>query len=158
MKKGVGLKTKQQSNSQTNILVVDDVAKTREILRRYLGREGYEVTLASNVNEAINILNSYPSFDLVVTDIKMEHSSGLELARYIQNELPWVAVLIVTGYPTVEMSETLDSNECIHNVLTKPFTQKELLEKVRKIFKSCSEKYADKAHTKSNAMQFERNV
>ena len=62
------------------ILVVDDELSMRELLEVVLGREGYNVTLTRSGDEALRLLEA-GGFDLVITDIRMEGVSGLEVLK-----------------------------------------------------------------------------
>jgi len=117
-------------DKRMSILIVDDVSDTREVLRRNLFLEGYEVTAASSVSEAIDIL-SMKDIDLVVTDLKMPGADGMGLVRHVKRKRPGVAVVVVTGYPSGE-AEMAVLARGIDGFLTKPFTDVELLSVVRR--------------------------
>ena len=63
---------------QDRILLVDDDASLLKLLRIRLEAEGYAVTTAESAEEALQLLRNSPS-DLVITDLRMEGTSGLEL-------------------------------------------------------------------------------
>ena len=67
-------------DSHEKILVVDDEKNVRVLFERILVKEGYEVECAASGSEAIDKLAS-DSFDLVVTDLKMDGIDGLDLIR-----------------------------------------------------------------------------
>ena len=83
------------------ILIVDDSPKTLEMLERNLRAEGYDVVAAPDVAEAIRILDDAPA-DLVITDLKMPGTSGMDLIRYVRENLKNTEVMMITGYATVE--------------------------------------------------------
>ena len=116
--------------SAVNILVVDDVPDTREILNKNLSAEGYQVFTASSVAEAIRVLDA-TSVDLVITDIRMPKVSGIELVRHVHENLKDTKLVVITGYPTIEgavKAVKIGAEEYI----TKPFTDSELLSTVRR--------------------------
>ncbi len=116
-------------NPARRLLVVDDSADTRELLHRNLSSQGYEVLTAGSVGEALDVLASV-SVDLVITDLKMPGTSGLELVRHVRDTLKGTDVITITGYPSVEgavAAVKLGAEE----YLTKPFTQDELFAAVR---------------------------
>ena len=84
------------SDKRESILVVDDALDTLEILQRNLGSHGFRVYTSPNVPEAIRVLES-TTVDLVITDLKMPKSSGLDLIRHIRelfrlgtlSQTPW---------------------------------------------------------------------
>jgi len=88
-------------NEKERILLVDDALSTLEVLQRNLTSQGYQIFTASNVSEAIKILEAL-SIDLVVTDLKMPGASGLDLIRHVRENFRNIEVMMITGYPTVE--------------------------------------------------------
>jgi DNA-binding NtrC family response regulator len=84
-----------------SLLVVDDDDITRESLGLALEQDGYEVTLASSGKEAINILKETP-VDVLITDIKMKRTGGFELLEFVMNYKQETAVIMVTGFGTIE--------------------------------------------------------
>jgi len=114
-----------------HLLVVDDSADTRELLQRKLSAQGYRVYLAVDVSEALRILSS-ERIDLVITDLKMPGASGLELVRYVRENLKETEVMMLTGYPSVEGAvEAIKSGA--EEYLCKPFTSEELTAAVSRI-------------------------
>ncbi|HVP11241.1 MAG TPA: sigma-54 dependent transcriptional regulator [Phycisphaerae bacterium] len=113
------------------ILVVDDAPDTLELIQRNLAAAGYEVFTAPGVPEAIDVLGNAP-IDLVVTDLKMPHVSGLDLARYVRENLKDTEVMMITGYPSIQGAVAAVKLGA-QDYLTKPFTEEELLSAVRRI-------------------------
>ena len=74
------------SSNKATMLVVDDSADTLEVLQRNLTSQGYRVHTSPGVNEAIEFLKSTP-VDLVVTDLKMPKISGIDLVRYVHENM-----------------------------------------------------------------------
>jgi two-component system response regulator HydG len=113
------------------ILIVDDSPETVEMLERNLIAEGYEVLAAPGVAEAIEILDS-TIVDLVITDYKMPKNSGMDLIRYVRENLKNTEVMMITGYATVEGA--VDAIKAgAEEYLTKPFTDEELFGAVRRV-------------------------
>ena len=79
------------------ILVVDDVDTIARVYARFLEREGYDVHIAFNGEEA---LTEYDRFkpDLVISDIRMPRMSGFELANEIRKKSPDQKIVLMTGY------------------------------------------------------------
>jgi DNA-binding NtrC family response regulator len=112
------------------ILIVDDSPETLEMLERNLRSEGYEVLTASGVAVAIKILDD-TLVDLVITDYKMPKVSGMDLIRYVRENLKNTEVMMITGYATVEGAvEAIKGGA--EEYLTKPFTDDELFSAVRR--------------------------
>ena len=80
-----------------SILVVDDDALFRAALDRYLGSEGYDVTVAKNPDEALASLGQH-AFDVVLTDLKMPGLDGVALVRRIRELDPSVVCVVITGF------------------------------------------------------------
>lgn len=119
-----------------NILIVDDSSNTRDILRRNLESKHYVIFAASNITEALKILNS-THIALVLTDIKMPGENGLDLVRYIKENLNNTEAIVITGYPSVPnavQAIKIGAEE----YLTKPFTDKELFDAVQHAFNKLS--------------------
>jgi DNA-binding NtrC family response regulator len=112
------------------ILIVDDSPATLEMLERNLRSEGYEVLAAPGVAEAITILDDTPT-DLVITDYKMPEISGMDLIRYVRENLKNTEVMMITGYATVEGAVDAIKTGA-EEYLTKPFTDEELFAAVRR--------------------------
>lgn len=86
---------------QVKILVVDDEESTRELFHTVLSDEGYHVTLANNGDEALTLFKT-GSFDLVISDIIMPDTDGLQLLQEIRKTGPTVDVIITTGLGQVD--------------------------------------------------------
>ena len=84
-----------------SILVIDDEEIMREILEALLTREGYDVRLAANAAEGLELVRSVP-FDATIVDMMMPGMDGvtaLDEIRKIDDDLP---VLMITAYASVE--------------------------------------------------------
>lgn len=85
----------------SNILLVDDEDTIRLSLRKALSHENVAIHEARSGGEALQLL-SRTSFDLVLTDIRMEDLSGLDLLASIRDRFPDTVVILLTGYASVE--------------------------------------------------------
>jgi two-component system phosphate regulon response regulator OmpR len=79
------------------LLIVEDDPEMRDLLRKVLEKDGYQVLLAANGHEATALL-SRNHFDLVVTDMLMPHDGGLELMETIRHTQPMLPVIIITAF------------------------------------------------------------
>jgi CheY-like chemotaxis protein len=77
------IRDKESIGAKERILVVDDSADAREVLRRNLTSEGYDVVSAPGVAEAVEILDA-TRIDLVITDLKMPKVGGLDLIKHVR--------------------------------------------------------------------------
>ena len=136
-------------DSKQSILVVDDAPDTLEVLSRNLTAEGYQVYTGPGVAEAIKILEG-TRVDLVITDLKMPKVSGLDLVRHVRENCPDTAVMMITGYATVEgavEAVKLGAEE----YLAKPFTDEELVLAVEKTLEKLRLRRAAKEESLSEA-------
>lgn len=106
------------------LLVVDDSADTRELLERNLTSHGFHVFTASDVTTARTMLETR-HFDIVITDLKMPGESGMELLKYIRQNLELTESIVITGFPSVEGAVSAMKLGA-EDYLTKPFTREEL--------------------------------
>ncbi|MGA1868647.1 MAG: response regulator [bacterium] len=91
---------KDIKNIKKKILVVDDEVNSREGLSKILIKEGFEVVCAEDGSSAFEkILTT--DFDIVITDLKMEGTGGIELLEKIKKEKPTISVILVTAYGEV---------------------------------------------------------
>ncbi|OPY72716.1 MAG: Transcriptional regulatory protein ZraR [Syntrophorhabdus sp. PtaU1.Bin050] len=131
--KQVAVRKEQKTDSsdkKNRILVVDDSPTTLELLQRNLIASGYTTFAASNVAEAIRVLEVTP-VDLVITDLKMPGLSGVHLVRHVRENYRDMEVMIITGYPSVKGAvEAVKTGA--EEYLIKPFTNEELLSAVER--------------------------
>ena len=110
------------------ILVVDDEPTALKNLRRILEKEGHKVATYANPVRALERLSAEP-FDVVISDLRMPHLSGLELLDSIKRQNPGVEVIIVTGFASLEGAVEATKKGAYH-FLAKPFTPEELRSKL----------------------------
>jgi two-component system chemotaxis response regulator CheY len=124
-------------NKKMKILVVDDFATMRKVIRNLLKRSGYEnITEAEDGVAAMNVLKS-TKIDFVISDWNMPNMTGIELLRAVRsdNELCATPFLMVTA-------ESLRDNVVeavkagVSNYIVKPFTAEVLGEKIDKILEN----------------------
>ena len=113
-----------------SILIVDDSPDTLEVISRNLHSQGYKVFAAPGVEDALKILSS-AGIDLVITDLKMPGSSGLDLIRHVRENLRDTEVIMITGYASIEGAVKAVKTGA-EEYLAKPFTDEELFEAVRR--------------------------
>src|SRR5436305_9729238 len=118
------------SETEPHLLVVDDDARLRELLRRYLSESGFRVTAAADASEARSNLASF-AFDLVVLDVMMPGESGLELTRALRAE-GRIPVLLLTAMAEPE-DRVNGLEQGADDYLAKPFEPRELVLRIRNI-------------------------
>src|SRR5438477_9478965 len=106
------------------VLVVDDEQSLRKVLAATLQREGYEVTVCSNGEEAIAALDR-DGADVVVTDLVMPRMDGLTLLRKVVARHPDVPVIVVTAHGRIDSAvEAMKAGA--FDFLAKPFDHADL--------------------------------
>jgi CheY-like chemotaxis protein len=87
-----------QRSGTMNILVVDDDLELREILAKALEEFGYRVVQAGSGEEALPILHTDSTINLVITDIRMPGMSGIELAEMARAHDEKLRIILISGY------------------------------------------------------------
>ena len=101
------------------VLIVDDESLVVELLREALARQGFRCTAASSDEEARGAIGRQP-FDVLVVDIYMPGSSGLELLRYVRRAAPQSRVILISGVASTHcLAEALSLGA--YDYFPKPF-------------------------------------
>ncbi len=133
---------------EDKILIVDDSADTRLIIQRNLSEQGYQVFTTADVINAIQILSSV-HIDLIITDLKMPKVSGIDLIKHVRENCKDSEVIMITGYPSIESAVKAVKIGAL-DYLTKPFTDDELLNAVKKAFEKLKFTRKIRAQSKLN--------
>lgn len=112
------------------VLVVDDEPDLADSCAYFLERAGYEVRTAASAPEALELLQQ-ESFGVVVSDVRMPRMSGMELLTAIRERDPDIEVLLLTGYPDLQMAVSAIKQGAF-DYLAKPYGEEELIERVGK--------------------------
>ena len=114
------------------ILVVDDELLIRQVIKEYLLFEGYEVDEAGNGEEAVSLVNDN-DYSLMIMDIMMPHMDGFQACREIKK---------IKDIPCIMLSARSDEYDKLNgfelgidDYVTKPFSPKELMARVKAILK-----------------------
>ena len=89
-------------NNKKRILVVEDDAEMRSLLKDFFTEEGFETDSVSNGSEAFRKLVREP-FDLVITDIRMPGLTGLDILPGIKKLQPNVPIIVITAFGSDEI-------------------------------------------------------
>jgi DNA-binding response OmpR family regulator len=121
-------------SSSPTILVVDDEPTVRDVIRRYLERDGYAVREAADGHTALAEIDSR-SPDLVVLDLMLPGVDGLAIARQIRNgQHPTTPIIMLTAKGEIrDRIYGLDLGA--DDYMTKPFSPQELVSRVRAILR-----------------------
>ncbi len=114
------------------ILVIDDDELVLKSVDKVLKREGYEITLAQNAQEAIEKAQK-EQFDIIISDIRMPGKNGVETIREIRNLFDKevrknIPIIFITAY--AEMNDQLKA-EHLGEVILKPFDINQLIMTIR---------------------------
>lgn len=114
------------------VLIVDDEANIRKILRLALTKAGYDVVEAEGGEMALEVLGTDDNplmVDLILCDLRMPHFNGMETIAYFRSRYPSVPVIVLTGYPDERIAATL-LQQGVADYLVKPVPKVELLASV----------------------------
>ncbi|HEY2916854.1 MAG TPA: response regulator, partial [Candidatus Limnocylindrales bacterium] len=119
------------SGGSERILLVEDEPAVRDMTRRILERAGYQVVVAEDGDAALATVDrSTVDFDVLVTDVVMPGTSGIELAERVLDRSETVGVVLLSGYT----AETLDLERLLARgarFVAKPVATSELLRAIR---------------------------
>ena len=114
------------------LLIADDEEKIREMLGKYASHEGYEVTLASDGREALELFQN-GDFDLVILDVMMPEMDGYEALKKMK-EIKDVPCIFLTALGQ-EYDRIYGFDIGAEDYVTKPFSLKELMMRIKVILK-----------------------
>lgn len=115
------------------ILIIEDEDTLRESLTRVFTREGFQVVAVNSAEPAIALLQE-GVFDLILTDIILPGSTGIELLKWIKETIPDQMVIIMTAYASLETAvETLRSGA--YDYIVKPIIHEEIKQIVKSALK-----------------------
>ena len=115
------------------ILIVEDEAPIRHLIRKTLMRGGYVTLEAANTSQAEAVVRSYPGkVWLAILDLVMPGGSGLDFANQLDIERPGTKVLYISGFADSVASESIGLGQP-NAVLMKPFTARQLLARVQEL-------------------------
>ena len=130
-------------SGDAHILVVDDDARLRQLLSRYLAENGYLVSTAADAEEASRQLASM-EFDLIVLDVMMPGENGFDLTRRLR-EVNDVPILLLTAMgDTKDRIIGLDAGA--DDYVGKPFEPRELLLRIASVLRRSSREVPHRAN------------
>lgn len=130
------LERRRQIRGDETILLVEDEDALREVTRRILIRNGYQVIVAADGHEAIELATSHSGqIDLLLTDVVMPRMLGNEVADRVRAIRPGIQVIFMSGYaqPVLGSELGLDIGVVL---IDKPFSESTLTVKVREVLES----------------------
>jgi CheY-like chemotaxis protein len=136
--------SKNQEFDMAKIIVIDDEEDIRNVLKEVLERAGYKVSVASNSENGLELLR-HEGADLVITDIIMPGSDGVDTVYRIRMEFPKTRVIVISGggnvtpmdyEPGAIKTEAYLASASLAGAdvtLKKPFDRQELLDAVKEL-------------------------
>ena len=121
--------TRDHGAEAGRILVIDDEAIIREVLRDILSREGHTLTLVPDAESGLEALDR-AEFDLIILDLMLPGMGGLEMLKEIKRRDPDQLVVLITAYGSVETAVQA-MRMGAHDFLTKPFKNEDVLRTLR---------------------------
>ena len=120
-------------SGKQKVLVVDDEETSCRNIEHVLTKDGYAVSTAFSGVEALNLLERH-SFDIVVTDLKMESVDGMEILEKAKARDPSVEVIMISGHATPPVAKEALKKGSFH-FLAKPFQLDELRATIKEALK-----------------------
>lgn len=114
----------------SDILIAEDEDVLRRNLTFIMNSSGYTAVSARTSTDAIELLKK-KHFDVVITDLVMPVRGGGELIKFVFENYPEVAVIIITAYPSTDSAINAVKNG-VFDYFTKPFKTEEILNAVRR--------------------------
>jgi CheY-like chemotaxis protein len=119
------------------ILVVDDEAGQRSLMRNTLQTEGYSVLESADYEEALSVhANHRGHIDLLLVDLSLPGGNGYELSKAILSLEPDVKVLFISGHAGAALCKFFDIDVTDQHFLQKPLVVPDLLKRVRSVLDS----------------------
>ena len=123
-----GMHTKD-TPGKGRILIVDDEDSIRKALRLTLTKAGYDVVEADDGAKGIEAIGADDNplmVDVVICDIRMPRINGLETIAYFRRQYPSVPVIVLTGYPDIQLATDL-LKQGVVDYLVKPVERDQLV-------------------------------
>ncbi|MEQ8239100.1 MAG: response regulator transcription factor [Cyclobacteriaceae bacterium] len=117
------------------LLICEDNEALSSLMRFKLLRAGFKECVVAEDGKKAKQLLEEQTFDLIITDIHMPYSSGLELTTYIREDLKLDTPIIILSSESIEGTVLTGFELGINDFLPKPFSPNELIVRVKKLLK-----------------------
>ena len=120
--------------SNGRVLVVDDEPDVRKVVKMTLTKAGYDVIEAEDGEKAIEAIQEGENpllLDVIISDIRMPKINGVEAINYFQQQWPRVPLIVLTGFPDMEMATGFIKKGVV-DYLVKPVEKEKLTSAVAK--------------------------
>jgi len=128
-----GLHTKD-TPGKGRVLIVDDEESIRKALRLTLQKSGYDVAEADDGGTGIDVIGSDDNplmVDVIICDLRMPKINGLEAIAFFRRQYPSVPVIVLTGYPDIELAADLLKKGVV-DYIVKPVDKDTLIAAIEK--------------------------
>jgi two-component system NtrC family response regulator len=130
----------KRKNKIPCIVIAEDDKEMRSLLYYYLSKFGYEIVLCKDGNELIseigkNLIDEEKYIDLIITDIRMPHASGLKILKQLKPNLVLPPVIVITAFGSEEIHQEARKYGA-SEVFDKPFDIDSLLLKIEQLVPS----------------------
>src|SRR6266571_2467095 len=122
-----------ETKNPSKILVVDDDPRLRDLLRRYLGEQGFTVLVAENAT-AMNKLWLRERFDLLVLDLMMPGEDGLSICRRLRGANDQTPIIMLTAKGE-DVDRIVGLEMGADDYLPKPFNPRELVARINAVLR-----------------------
>jgi two-component system phosphate regulon response regulator OmpR len=122
-----------KDNRPTKLVVVDDDARIRDLLKRYLTQEGFEVLLAEDA-KALTRIQQRETVDLIVLDLMMPGEDGLSVCRRLRAANDLTPIIMLTA-KTEDIDRIVGLEVGADDYLGKPFNPRELLARIHAVLR-----------------------
>ena len=123
----------RKDQAQRTVLVVEDERIMLRLLERFLSRQGYQVLLAADGEQAIDgYCRHKTEIDVVLLDVGLPKVSGVDVLRKMKKENPDVRVVVASGYLDAQMKTEM-YRAGVKAFVDKPYLLPEMLEKLRSV-------------------------
>ena len=111
-----------------HVLILDDEAGVRAAIRLQLRDSRLDVLEAENFQQAVDLLHDNAiSIDVIICDVRMPGTSGVEAVEVFQREYPTTPVIVLTGFPDVGLAVDFMKKTGVVDYLTKPVEKDKLI-------------------------------
>jgi two-component system chemotaxis response regulator CheY len=115
-----------------HVLIIDDEKEVRDVIRLQLGGTRYELLEAEDGEQGIERLNENAlTVDVIICDVRMPKINGVEAVKYFHQEYPSTPVIVLTGYPDVNLAVEFMKKGAVE-YLVKPVEKEQLNAAVEK--------------------------
>src|SRR6478672_1819224 len=121
------------SEHKTKVLVVDDDARLRDLLNRYLGEQGYSVRAVSNATE-MNRQLARERYDLMILDLMLPGEDGLSICRRLRGSNEDMPIIMLTAKGD-DVDRIVGLEVGADDYLAKPFNPRELVARIQAVLR-----------------------